>query len=162
MKWLRSFNDIISKIEMWFLVTLVLFMIFLSFLQVLLRNFFEGGFNWADLALRNIVLWVGFMGASLATRENRHITVDALTKFFPHTWKVASDILVSLFSIFVGGIFIWASMQFVLTEFESKSIAFLGIPFWVVELVIPIGFLMITLRFILKIIEDVVSLLRGS
>src|SRR3989338_2353892 len=102
MKWVRSFSDIISRLENFLLVVFVIFMIGLSFTQVVLRNFFSSGFTWADICLRHIVLWVGFMGASLATRDNRHINVDALTNFLPPRFKILAEVLTSVASVGIG------------------------------------------------------------
>jgi len=154
-KWLKTLNDRISKVEDGLLVVMVLVMITLSFTQVVLRNFFSGGFTWADAMLRNLVLWVGFIGASLATRTNRHISIDALTKFLSPRYKVLAELFTSLGAIFIGIIFIYASVRFVIFEYESEAIAFLGIPFWVIQLIMPGGFMIITLRFLLKFIEDI-------
>lgn len=154
MKWVRSFSEIISRFENLLLVIFVLFMIGLSFVQVVLRNFFSSGFDWADICLRNIVLWVGFIGASLATRDNRHITVDALTNFLSPRLKLIAEFLTSIVSVGIGCVFIWASVSFVHSEYEAESLAFLGISFWMVEIIIPVGFGLITLRFFLKAMED--------
>ena len=162
MKWVRSFSELISRLENILLVVFVLFMIGLSFTQVILRNFFSSGFNWADICLRNIVLWVGFMGASLATRDNRHITIDALTNFLSPRFKLLVEVLTSIVSVGIGSIFVWASVSFVRSEYESESLAFLGIPFWVVEIIIPVGFGLITLRFFLKAMEDFSKLITSA
>jgi TRAP-type C4-dicarboxylate transport system permease small subunit len=165
MKWTKALNDRISRIESVLLVAIVLFMITLSFLQVVLRNFFSGGITWADVCLRNLVLWVGFIGASLATKENRHITVDVVTKFVSPLFREIADLLASAVSVIIGFIFIYASARFVISEYEAETIAFLGIPFWVVQTIIPFGFSMITFRFVLKVIEDIEDLriqLKGS
>lgn len=158
MKYLKSISDTISRFETLLLILMVLFMITLSFLQVVLRNFFDTGFTWADSCLRNIVLWVGFIGASLATRENRHITIDALTRFLSPTWKAIVEVLTSFVSFILGLVFVLASFNFVRSEYGGQAIAFLGIPFWVVQLIIPVGFGFITLRFFLKMIEDIAFL----
>ena len=154
MKWVRSFSDIVCRLENILLVVFVLFMIGLSFTQVILRNFFSSGFNWADMCLRNIVLWVGFIGASLATRDNRHITIDAVTNFLSPRFKLWAEILTRIVSVGIGCIFVWASIHFVRLEYEAESLAFLEIPFWIIELIIPVGFGLITLRFFLKAMED--------
>ncbi len=165
MKWTKALNDRISRVESVLLVTIVLFMIVLSFLQVVLRNFFSGGITWADVCLRNLVLWVGFIGASLATKENRHITVDVVTKFVSPLLREIADLLASAVSVIIGFIFVYASVRFVISEYKAETIAFLGIPFWVVQMIIPFGFSMITFRFVLKVIEDIEDLriqLKGS
>ena len=68
MKILNFLNKWIEKTETVLLIVILTVMILLSFLQVLLRNFFDQGLLWGDIFLRNLVLWVGFLGASLATR----------------------------------------------------------------------------------------------
>ena len=52
----------------------------LAFLQIFLRNVFTTGLAWGDLVLRNLVLWIGFIGATLATREGKHINIDILSR----------------------------------------------------------------------------------
>ena len=143
------------------LVLFVVAMIFLSFAQVVLRNFFDWGISWGDIGLRNMVLWVGFIGASLATKENRHITIDALTKFLSPSLKALSDVLTSFVSFLVGLIFVWASFHFVAVEKEAGGIAFLNVPFWTLEMIIPIGFSLISFRFLIKVIEDIAYLKNG-
>ena len=130
-------------------------MILLSFSQVLLRTFFHGGFTWADAMLRNMVLWVGFIGASLATKNDRHIEIDALTKFLSQKWKAAADVLTSTVSFLIGLVFIYASYHFVNMEYQSGTKTFLEVPFWVVQMIIPVGFGFISLRFLIKVIEDI-------
>lgn len=157
MKLLKELNDVISKIENFLLVFFILLMILLSFSQVILRNFFSIGLNWADIGLRNMVLWVSFIGASLAANKNRHITIDVVTKFLPLRWKTATNIVTNGFSFLVTVVFIWASARFVLSEYEAKNIAFLGVYFWMLECIIPMGFFFISIRFFLKVVEDIQS-----
>ena len=62
------------------LILILSVMVFMAFLQVVLRNLFHSGILWGDIFLRHLVLWVGFIGASLATRSERHINIDILTR----------------------------------------------------------------------------------
>ena len=55
-------------------------MVLLASSQVIMRNFLDSGFSWGDPLLRLLVLWLGLMGAMVATRLDRHITVDALLR----------------------------------------------------------------------------------
>ncbi|MEO8168802.1 MAG: TRAP transporter small permease subunit, partial [bacterium] len=98
---LRAIEKNLVKAETGFLVLFFGAMIILSFLQVILRNFFGTGLLWADTLVRHLVIWVGFMGAAIATHEGRHISIDALTKFFSPRWTAVSQILTSLFAIVV-------------------------------------------------------------
>ena len=70
----------------WFLLVLLVAllsaMIILAALQIVLRNFFEAGIVWIDPLLRVGVLWLGLVGATVATRHNKHIRIDLLSKAF--------------------------------------------------------------------------------
>ena len=76
MKTLGRLNTLLLAIERGFLVLLFSLMIVLSFSQVILRNVLSVGLIWADPLLRNAVLWLGFIGASLATQQDKQIKID--------------------------------------------------------------------------------------
>ncbi|MBI4040476.1 MAG: TRAP transporter small permease [Deltaproteobacteria bacterium] len=155
MRSLKFTLGVISKIETFILVIFILFMIFFSFAQVVLRSFFDSGFPWADAMLRNMVLWVGFVGASLATQEDRHIKIDALTAFLSPTWKKISDCVTSFVTVGISCIFVFASVRFVRMEYVAETHTFLNMPFWIVQMIIPIGFGLISLRFLLRFLNDI-------
>ena len=81
MKLLELLDRSFTRAEGWVLIGLLSVMVVLAFLQVILRNLFQEGFIWGDILLRHLVLWIGFVGASMATSQERHITIDALTRF---------------------------------------------------------------------------------
>ena len=74
---------IINRIEDAFLVGLLAFMIGLAFTQIVLRNGFSGGIIWADGLIRILVLWIGLVGAMVASRNGNHINIDIITKYLP-------------------------------------------------------------------------------
>ena len=136
-------------------------MVVLSFLQVILRNFFDTGLLWGDILLRHLVLWVGFAGASLATREEKHINVDILTKLLPPQAVPYTKFCVYLFAIVICYILSKASYVFLTFEVEAGSILFLDIPGWYIQIILPIGFALIGFRFFLKIMEQLFSRFSG-
>ena len=81
MKLLARLSGILLALERGVLVLLFSLMIVLAFAQVVLRNFFSVGLIWADPLLRNSVLWLGFIGASLATQQDKHIRIDLVGRF---------------------------------------------------------------------------------
>ena len=96
MRLIKQLDEWLAKAESGFLVILLFLMVFLSFGQVILRNFLHSGLLWTDIFLRQLVLWVGFLGASLAVRERRHISVDVLPQFIPEKYRPFVDVLVNL------------------------------------------------------------------
>ena len=58
-------------------------LIILGGLQIILRNVFHSGLLWADPLMRHIVLWLGCLGAALATTSARHINIDVFSRALP-------------------------------------------------------------------------------
>lgn len=141
------------------LIILILgIMVLLSFLQVLMRNFFDTGILWGDIFLRHLVLWVGFIGASLATREEKHINIDLLTRLIPKRTIPIARIVIDITSVIVCLVLAKAGWEFVSMEIEANTTLFQNVPSWYFEIIIPAGFALIALRFIFKIIEQIISL----
>lgn len=156
---LRTIDKNLVKAETVFLVLFFGTMIVLSFTQVILRNFFGTGLLWADTLVRHLVIWVGFMGAAIATHEERHISIDALTKFFSPRWKAIAQILTSLFAIVVCWFLADAALVFLRAEQASGSDLILSIPTWVALIVIPAGYGLMAIHFLVKVVENVMRLL---
>ena len=79
---MRTWAQRLHRAEDALLVFLLSAMIVLAATQILLRNFLDSGFVWIDPLLRVLVLWLGLIGATVATRNNRHIRIDLLSRFF--------------------------------------------------------------------------------
>jgi TRAP-type C4-dicarboxylate transport system permease small subunit len=156
---LHVIDKMLVKAETGFLVLFLAIMIVLSFSQVVLRNFFGTGILWGDTLVRHLVIWVGFMGAAIATHEERHISIDALTRFFSPRWKALSQILTSLFAVIVCYYLSDAALVFLNDERDSGSDLILSIPTWVALIVIPVGYGLMGIHFVVKIIENAMRLL---
>lgn len=154
MKFINSIDNLLAKIESFFLITILLSMILLAFLQVILRNFFSTSILWGDTLLRHLVLWIGFIGASLATKETRHINIDALSRLLSKPAKKISAIIANLFAAIVCFFLMKASITFLTYEKESGSTLFADIPVWIFQIIIAIGFGLMMLRFLLHAIEN--------
>lgn len=100
MKVLDLIDDFISRVEGWAIVILLSFTLLMAFSQVVLRNIFSTGFIWADILLRNLVLWIALLGASIATKERKHIAIDAVSRFFSIKKKYIIEIVISIISIY--------------------------------------------------------------
>jgi len=158
MKLLRSLDRVLVKIETALLVVFLSVMILLAFSQVVLRNVFGIGFLWADPLVRHLVLWVGFFGAAVATHEERHIGIDALTRFFSPRIKSAAHMLTSLFAIVVCLFLADAALVFLRDEQASGSDFMANVPTWIALLVIPTGYVLMAFHFLVKSIEHVLRL----
>lgn len=144
--------QILHRIEDTLLVTILLAMVTLAFSQIVMRNFLGTGNIWLDPLLRILVLWVGLLGALVATRQNKQISVDVLTRFLPERIKTISDIITRTFAAIISAIIAWHSFLFLIDEWHSGVMAFASVPAWLPESIIPIGFAVIALRYSFQVL----------
>ncbi|MDH5632621.1 MAG: TRAP transporter small permease [Gammaproteobacteria bacterium] len=136
------------------LVVLIGAMALFAIAQILLRNLFGGGLVWADPLLRALVLWVAMIGAMVATRDNRHIRIDVLSRYLPKRWTHWLHLLIHGVSFFICLLLAWHSMRFVGMELEAGTTAFAFVTTWIVAAVIPLGFSVMALRFALYALHE--------
>jgi TRAP-type C4-dicarboxylate transport system permease small subunit len=139
----------VSWIEETFLCLLLTSMIILACVQIFLRFFFSGGFAWADPLLRFMVLWAGLFGAAVATKNCKHITIDIISHLLPDHLKPWLQVLLNSFSAGVCSVLTYAAINFVRDEATYGGRGLLDIPSWGLNLVFPLAFAIITLRFII-------------
>jgi TRAP-type C4-dicarboxylate transport system permease small subunit len=154
MSLLRSFDRLLAKAETVVLVVFLGSMVLLAFLQVVLRNVFGTGMVWADTLVRHLLLWSGFFGGSIAAFEGRHISIDALTKYLPQRWKHIAGGVTNLFGAVVCYFLSQAAWEFVRGEMEAGGEFLFGLPGYVGMVIIPIGYILLTVHFVLKMVEN--------
>ncbi len=128
------------------LVTLLAALVLLAGGQILLRQL-DVAVTWADPLTRLLVLWIGVFGAVAASRENQHIAIDALSRFLPGRLQLVAGAVVGLFASGVCAVLAYEAARFVRFEFEGGIAALGGVPAWILALVLPLGFALITIRY---------------
>lgn len=144
----------LGRIEKVLLVILLAVMVLMAFSQIVLRNFFETGIAWGDSFVRYLVVWVGFIGAALATRESQHISIDVFSRWLPGIGKNINYVIIHLFSCFICGLLTYAAAVFVRNEYRQGSVAFLDHPVWLFQIVIPAACGLMTLRYALRTVKE--------
>jgi len=129
------------------LVAVLLSMIGFAVLQIVLRNLFDTSLFWIDPLNRLLVLWLAILGAMVATREQEHISIDVLRHYTSGSGLVVLVRSTSLFAALVCGLMAYHSARFVYFEMLDQMTTFSDLPAWPFELIMPIGFLVMTLRF---------------
>ncbi|MET0084051.1 MAG: TRAP transporter small permease [Sedimenticola sp.] len=147
---MKRLLSIVLFLEDSLLVLLLSAMILLASSQILMRNAWDMGQFWIDPLLRLLVLWLGLLGAMAATRESRHISIDIVSHHLPPQVRAAVHLVTDLFAAAVCALLAYHAARFVLFEREDGTLLFLSIPAWVGELVLPIGFGIMALRFLLN------------
>ena len=144
------------------LVALLTGMILLAVGQIVLRNVFDLGFVWTDELLRLLVLWLAVAGAVAASRSDRHISLAVLDRFLPPRGRHLSAVLTHLFTAAVCALIAYHSLDFVLTSREFDDVLLGNVPAWPLQAVMPVGFALITWRYVLLALREGLAAVRGE
>ena len=150
----------LASLERALVVLLLTALLGLGLLQVIERNVLASGLFWADELLQHMVLWLGFLGASLATREHRHLSIDVLSHFLPTRWQLWLGLLVNTVAFVLCMLLVQAAWGLVRAEYMAGTMLTFGIPAWLAQSIIPLGFGSITLRFALRLAETLARLVQ--
>jgi len=129
------------------LVVSVLSMVVIAAIQIITRNVFDAGVIWAEPLLRMLVFWAAMLGAVVASRRNKHITIDVFSRYIPDYPKAILAIITHLFTAIISVLLAYHSARFVIMERDAATIAFASIPSWMVQLILPLSFTLIALRY---------------
>ena len=145
----EGIDNSLARAEGALLAALLAAMVGAGFLQVVLRNFFQTGIFGGDLLLRQGLLWLGMLGASLGARGGgRHIEIDILTRTLPDPWAGRARRLTDLFAAAICALLVRASWLFLAEEWEAGTRIAGLFPAWAFQIVLPAGFLLMGLRFL--------------
>ncbi len=139
----------VHAVEEGVLALMLFSMIVLASLDIFLRMFTGGGLVWVSPLIRIMVLWLGLLGALLATRDNQHISIDILSRILGDAMRRWAQAFTSLFAALVCGVTAWYSIEFVQGSFEYQDEVMSGVPAWPMQVVVPLSFAMMSLRFAL-------------
>ena len=160
-RWNRL-DEIIARAEQFLLAIMLSLMILLAFLQIVLRNFFATGLSWADPMVRYLVLWAGFTGAALATKEGKHIKIDVFSQWLPGLSNRIVHLIIDLFSSLICCLLTFAAFVFIRNEAQISGTTFLDIPIWIPQLIICISFGLMALRFGFHALGHLLSIMKSD
>jgi TRAP-type C4-dicarboxylate transport system permease small subunit len=150
MKVLLTIRQGLERLEIIALCLLLGGLAGLSFLQVMLR-LAHNGLLWADPLIRHGVLWLAFVGGALATSRSRHIAIDAVGRLVKGGGRRWLHALVSGLGLWICVRLFQAARTF--QEFEQGAgEAVAGIPHEVLILIVPWGFALIGVHFLLELL----------
>ncbi len=150
---LATMQRLLRRIESGFLILILTTTILFAVIQIFLRNVMHSGIPWGDTLVRILVLWLGLVGAMIASREHRHIRIDILSRHLsPHARRMLGRLTDSVAAV-ICTLVAWYSLQFIKLEYADGIAAFEGVPVWLMESIIPFAFLVMALRYLLSAIK---------
>jgi TRAP-type C4-dicarboxylate transport system permease small subunit len=175
---ITKLDRLLAKTEEVVLALLLVGMVLLAALQVLLRNIWDTGIDWADISLQNATLLLGLLGAAIATSEGRHLNIDIFSRVLKGRSRTLLKVVIGLFCTiscillarggwstyrlnyaqWVGNIPAgWTAGQNLKAQFFEGNI-----PQWLTQATLPMGFGLIGFHFLLRLVRDVRTLITGQ
>lgn len=128
------------------------------FVNVVARYVFNSGFVWAEEMVRYQIVWLVFIGASVAARKGIHIGVDAVVHLMPASIQKMIRIAVYLLCILCCSILLFYGVELMLqTRAFNQRTPAMQAPFWLAQLAIPVGSALMGLRFV----QEMVRMIMG-
>lgn len=144
------------------LVVLFSTMMLLAVGQIVLREVFETGIVWIEELVKLIVLWLAMVGSIAATRDDRHIRIDALAHVLSDRAKDIVRIVVDLFAAGVCGVLAWYTYQYLKLEIDWGMSVLIDTPAWVAHIIVPIAFILVCYRFLVLVLLRLHELIAGE
>jgi len=128
-------------------VTLALFaMMLLPLLDSALRFAPKLRLSGVQAFVQHLTLVVGMVGGAIAARENRLLALSTVTTFLRGRWKSVATVFSHSVAASVATFLCVAGVQFALSERTTGNVIAYGLPTWVVQLLIPLGFALVAVR----------------
>ncbi len=153
-------QGILHRLEDGVLVGLLLLLIGIAVLQIILRNLFDSGILWGDFLVRILLIWIGLVGAMVASRQGNHINIDLATRYLPPRVKCMVNSIVEMCTAMVCVVVAYYSLKFVQMEFAYGGSAFAQVPVWLCQTIIPFAFTVIALRYLLLSFTNFIKLIK--
>ncbi len=119
----------------------------LPLLEIPLRGLFDTGIEGVSTLVRHLTLAVGMLGAAVAAREQRLLTL-AVTPLLAGKHAGLARLFSSSIAAAITILLAVAALEFVAIEREAGSTLVHGLPVWVAQIPLPLGFGLIALRLV--------------
>jgi TRAP-type C4-dicarboxylate transport system permease small subunit len=112
------------------------------------------GFAWSKEVSLALLLWIGFLGSSMATHTRQHIMVDFARKLVPAGGRRAYETVSALLATgacallgYLGYLYVFGAPASISIYATGARLASSNVPIWFGVAAIPVGLLSCTLRF---------------
>jgi TRAP-type C4-dicarboxylate transport system permease small subunit len=148
---LQVIDGFVEKFEAAIMYVMCLGLAFVGVFAVVMRNIANSGFTDLPLLERHAVVWIAVIGASLATKQGGHLSIDLLPRFLQGSKRQLYGRVNAFLCAMISLVLVYVAIKFWLIEFEAGSNLAFGIKLWLVQLVLPLGLIVSTSRYFLQI-----------
>jgi tripartite ATP-independent transporter DctM subunit len=136
-----------TRLESTIVALLLLAMVLLPAAETVGRRLFGTGVPGSAVLVQHLTLWIGFLGALLATATGNHLALST-AEIIPAGWpRRAAAILRRSVSTAVCALLAYASFKLVESDSITSRQILPGVPIWWSEVVMPVASAAMAIRF---------------
>ncbi|MEE8335255.1 MAG: TRAP transporter large permease subunit [Candidatus Neomarinimicrobiota bacterium] len=147
-KYSLRLNDTLKRGEDILALTIVSGLVLFPALEALSRLFRSTGIPASPVLVQHLTLWIGFIGAVLAARQNKLLALSTTPLFQPEKKIHPGRWLAKTVSFIILIALTWGSLELVKIEYQYPVNIAPYIPRWAAMVIMPIGFSLIALQII--------------
>lgn len=145
---MKKILDFLDNIEDKLLYILLPFMCVVIFIATFCRFTKIIALPWSEELARYCMVWIIFLGIGSAAKTGGHFCVEAITMVLPKTFRnilsVIRVVIVGAFNLFVS----FYAMKIVQNQIMMQQVTpSLKWPMWMIYAAIPIGCILMTIRY---------------
>lgn len=153
----------LERLEEIMMVAGIVISVLILFFQIFTRTVFNFSLPWIEELARYLFIYFTWIGTSLAILGNKHIKVETFIEMYPKAKPyleiavTAICISISMFMLVNG-----AELLIKMSKFSATSPT-MKIPMWICYMAIPLGGLLMTIKYLYKLVSiDIAELRKGA
>jgi len=150
---IKKLSDKLSKGTEIVIGLLLAVMSIVVFLQVIYRYVFHASLPWSEEFARYLLIYLTFLGASVAVKKNAHIGVEAIVKLLPHSVAKAAEWIANVLSFLFFAILVVCGSKVVKVTLMQLSPA-MKVKMGYIYLAIVIGGILMMIHLLARTFEN--------
>ncbi|MFC1869068.1 TRAP transporter small permease [Thermodesulfobacteriota bacterium] len=162
MKLLTKFNKAFDLVVRVFAIMGALLLAFIMFsvcTDVIMRYFFSKPMLWVIEITEYCILWLTFLGTAWVLSREGHVVMDLMISHMRPGSKSILNIITSIVGLAVCLLLTWYGVKVILDVYQRELLlsTILTPPAYLLFLIIPIGFFLLTVQFIRRTINLIIK-----
>ena len=142
-----SFLKGLHRLEKWVAAACFGGLSLLVLADIFLREGLHRSFPFGPKLAIDLMIWGGFLGASLTSARGTHLRAEAFEKIWPVSWRPAVETIGQWMTAAFCAALAYLAFSYVRETHQMGEVGVVtGIPVWISQAMIPYSFASLTLR----------------
>lgn len=131
--------------------------------EVVLRYLFNSPTIWVQEVSVYVFMWTMLAGASYTLMLGKHVRIDLVFDQFPPKVQMVLDVITNGIGALFSAVVTFQAYEMIVSSlrFNKVSATMLRVPIWILQLSLFLGFLLLTLQFLLMMVQHFQELKSG-